>query len=176
MQSRILMPKLERLYLLLKKIVADYLYGIKLWNNLYSSSFPLLHLWKILKKNFKPLFLVESTYFTIFSLSTLTQQMSHYINSQNLHWKCLLTRVLNILHPKVGVQIGHVYFSLKPSRANTLSLPGPRGQLELLHIEPRDCLDFYPHENWWQNQTIFDLLWSWSVVQISRPRDNHLIF
>ena len=50
-------------YLPLWENVTDYLQGIKLRNNLHSSSFLLLQLWKILHKNCRPLVLAKSPYF-----------------------------------------------------------------------------------------------------------------
>ena len=47
------------------KIVTNYLQGIKLRNNLHSSSFLLLHLRKTIAQNFTPLVLAESPYFHI---------------------------------------------------------------------------------------------------------------
>ena len=54
--------KVEKLTCLFEENVTNYLRRIKRWNNLHSSSFSLLRLEKYFT-NFKPLLLVESTYF-----------------------------------------------------------------------------------------------------------------
>ena len=45
------------------KSVTNHAQGIKLRNNLHPSSFLLVHLWKNIAQNFKPLVLAESPYF-----------------------------------------------------------------------------------------------------------------
>lgn len=71
------------IYLSLWKKTTTYLHGIKLWNNLQSSSFPLLYLWKILHK-------FKLKFFTWFHKSTWVVWL-RYVTKRAHQWSILST-------------------------------------------------------------------------------------
>ena len=94
---------------------------IKSRNNLHSSAFLLLHLWKILHKNFKPLVLAKSPYFHglwyIYLSGSQSKSPSFFMSSGSSDLGCYIT-----MHAS-GDTILRTYMSDSTKQSTSILLP-----------------------------------------------------